>query len=155
MTDDLKPRPPDPIAAGPPPLSPQAVPRQGNAAEERVSTTPRAQVPVPPRAAPSQAEHKDGSREIVETIVFVVVLVLLLKTFLAEAFVIPTGSMAVTLLGYHKAVVCDDCKYPFRVNASDEVERRPPHRVVGYTCPNCGYHKDLTRPPILQGGAQP
>src|SRR5437773_1301014 len=43
-------------------------------------------------------EVKDSFREIIETIVFVVVLVLMLKTYLAEAFVIPTGSMATTLL---------------------------------------------------------
>src|SRR5271156_3648874 len=42
-------------------------------------------------------EQKDAFREIVETVVFVVVLVLLLKAFIAEAFVIPTGSMATTL----------------------------------------------------------
>src|SRR5712691_7356281 len=47
-----------------------------------------------------------SGREVVETIVFVVVLVLLLKSFVAEAFVIPTGSMATTLLGYHKDVTC-------------------------------------------------
>src|SRR5215510_106272 len=61
-------------------------------------------------------EPKDSVREIVETVVFVVVLVLLLKTFVAEAFVIPTGSMATTLLGYHKNVECPKCKFKFTVN---------------------------------------
>jgi len=84
-------------------------------------------------------ENKDGFREIVETIVFVVVLVLLLKTFLAEAFVIPTGSMATTLLGYHKEVVCEQCKYPFKVNASNEVEDDPPGIVIEGVCPNCRF----------------
>jgi hypothetical protein len=148
MTDDPKPLPSNPIAAGPPPRS--------GSLEDKVSPTPapRSQV-SPPRPAAPRPEHKDGTREIVETVVFVVVLVLLLKTFLAEAFVIPTGSMATTLLGYHKDVICDDCKYPFRVNASDEVERKPPHRVVGYRCPNCGYHKDLMRPQLPPGGGPP
>lgn len=75
--------------------------------------------------------------------VFVVVLVLLLKTFLAEAFVIPTGSMATTLLGYHLDVECEYCKYRFKVNASSEVERKPPDIVTGCVCPNCRIFNDL------------
>ena len=43
--------------------------------------------------------HGDPTREVFETVVFVVVLVLMLKLFVAEAFVIPTGSMASTLWG--------------------------------------------------------
>jgi signal peptidase I len=89
---------------------------------------------------------KDGFREIVETIVFVVVLVLLLKTFLAEAFVIPTGSMATTLLGYHHNVTCAECKYPFLVNASSEADPQgDPEPVVHCNCPNCGY-RNIIRP---------
>src|SRR2546422_6195820 len=97
---------------------------------------------MPPRAKTAQVEHKDGSREIIETVVFVVVLVLLLKTFLAEAFVIPTGSMATTLLGYHKEVTCEQCKYRFLINCSSEVDPQPgifPQTVIGGYCPNCRF----------------
>jgi signal peptidase I len=77
-------------------------------------------------------------REVAETVVFVVVLVLLLKTFIAEAFVIPTGSMATTLWGNQKYVECPTCGYSFPVNASREVE--PPHvPVARCECPNCRY----------------
>ncbi len=62
---------------------------------------------------------RDSLRELVETIVFVVVLVLILKLFVVEAFVIPTGSMAETLLGYHKRVECEQCGYEFPVNSSE------------------------------------
>src|SRR5438128_1284220 len=87
-------------------------------------------------------EVKDNFREIVETVVFVVVLVLLLKSFVAEAFVIPTGSMAETLWGYQKLVDCPKCGYKFPVNCSSEVD--PPEEdrraaVAGCTCPNCRY----------------
>ena len=88
---------------------------------------------------------KDGTREVIETIVFVVVLVLLLKTFLAEAFVIPTGSMATTLLGYHQDVTCDMCGYRFLVNASSEAEDRPKQIVTKAYCPNCRYLNVLRR----------
>jgi hypothetical protein len=88
---------------------------------------------------------KDGTREIVETVVFVVVLVLLLKTFLAEAFVIPTGSMATTLLGYHQNVTCDMCGYNFLVNASSEAEDKVKQYVTKCYCPNCRYLNVLRR----------
>src|SRR5262245_55770247 len=74
------------------------------------------------KGASQPTEAKDGTREIVETIVFVVVLVLLLKSFVAEAFVIPTGSMAETLWGYQKRVDCPKCGYYFPVNCSSEVD---------------------------------
>jgi signal peptidase I len=82
---------------------------------------------------------KDGFREIVETVVFVVVLVLLLKGFLAEAFVIPTGSMATTLLGYHREDTCPQCGTRFLVNMSAELDQENPSPaiVTGSCCPNC------------------
>ena len=104
-------------------------------------------------------EQKDAFREIVETVVFVVVLVLLLKAFMAEAFVIPTGSMATTLLGYHKTVICPECGYRFDVNCSKEVDVQEPQRVpvIGCTCPNCRVRIDLDRRvhPGGGGGFQP
>ncbi len=91
-------------------------------------------------SAAVNAPPRDHVRETLETLVFVVVLVLILQLFVLEAFVIPTGSMAETQLGYHKNVVCQQCQYAFPVNSSDEVER--PSRdsfVYGYTCPNCQF----------------
>jgi len=84
-------------------------------------------------------EQKDAFREIVETVVFVVVLVLLLRSFLAEAFVIPTGSMATTLLGYHREVDCPECGFRFPLNMSKEIDPQDPARevVTGCVCPNC------------------
>jgi signal peptidase I len=82
----------------------------------------------------------DGFRELLETIVFVVVLVLVLKSFIAEAFVIPTGSMAETLFGYQKQINCPSCKHRFPVNCSSEVEQMPGAGVMSVstaTCPNC------------------
>ncbi len=102
------------------------------------SSRPQTQTPPAPAKAPE--EPKDNFREVVETIVFVVVLVLLLKTFLAEAFVIPTGSMATTLLGYHYQITCEQCNYTFPVNASNEADPQdgPAQPVSSCTCPNCG-----------------
>src|SRR6266511_1827394 len=85
--------------------------------------------------------HPDRTRESIETIVFVVVLVLLLKLFVTEAFVIPTGSMAETLYGYQKLVTCPKCGHEFPVNSHDEVESNQAtgkkHPLVRFCCPNC------------------
>ena len=125
------------IAEGSPPLTGALnnVPRTDPAAS-RVKALLKAP------AATATAEPKDSLREVVETIVFVVVLVLLLKSFVAEAFVIPTGSMAETLYGYQKMVVCPKCQFKFPVNCSCEVDPQqgePPAEVIGCTCPNCRY----------------
>ena len=57
----------------------------------------------------------ESIREIVESVVIAFVLAFLFRTFEAEAFVIPTGSMAPTLMGRHKDVVCDQCGTPTQV----------------------------------------
>ncbi len=98
------------------------------------------QAPSPsPGAGASLRRASDGVRELVETVIFVVVLVLMLKSFDAEAFVIPTGSMAETLLGYQKWVVCPNCGFGFPANCSQQVDPSDgtPHWVSGCTCPNC------------------
>jgi hypothetical protein len=92
------------------------------------------------------SEQKDAFRETVETIVFVVVLVLLLKAFMAEAFVIPTGSMATTLLGYHRNIECPACGFRFPLNLSKELDAQEmqPQRITGCTCPNCFLRMNAT-----------
>jgi signal peptidase I len=101
---------------------------------------PESEARSEPRKRPQQPQHGDSVREIIETIVFVVVLVLLLKSFAAEAFVIPTGSMAQTLLGYQKEVECPDCGLKFPINCSQEVDPSEGARstpVYACVCPNC------------------
>jgi signal peptidase I len=108
---------------------------------------------VPDETASDREKKKrqpgDRVRESIETVVFVVVLVLLLKLFVTEAFVIPTGSMAETLYGYQKIITCPKCGHVFPVNSHDEVEGvaednnpggvRRPVEMVGFTCPNCRF----------------
>ncbi|MCA9081677.1 MAG: signal peptidase I [Planctomycetaceae bacterium] len=108
----------------------------------------------PGAAAPAGAKkppHHDGLRDTLESIVFAFLLALLFRTFEAEAFVIPTGSMAPTLYGRHKETVCKECRQPLVVGASteltresddDRVDRLPAgllaRRVTSALCPNCG-----------------
>jgi len=130
-------------------LNPRTAPRP--AAVPSVATAPK-----PTAATSKEPETKDSLREIIETVVFVVVLVLLLKTFLAEAFVIPTGSMATTLLGYNIDVKCQKCGYTFPVNASkqEDPQEGRPQQVVGCTCPNCAFFNRLV-PPLAPTGGHP
>jgi signal peptidase I len=108
---------------------------------------PATSAAVPPAAKPpAPGEPKDVYREVAETVVFVVVLVLLLKTFIAEAFVIPTGSMATTLWGYQKYVECPNCGYSFPVNCSSEADPQvgSNRSIVSHCqCPNCRYEITL------------
>jgi Signal peptidase, peptidase S26 len=153
---DPPPRPLDAVAPGTPVVRPGADGLREGRSE--IVLNPKAatrSVSVPKKVdAPKTTETKDSVREVVETIVFVVVLVLLLKTFLAEAFVIPTGSMATTLLGYHREVTCQKCGYPFLVNASKQFDPQEPHqqRVITCTCPNCEYTNRISDP--MPGGGR-
>jgi signal peptidase I len=113
--------------------SPRPLP-DGVPSRKETTVTSAASKPKPPSPEP-----KDTWREVVETVVFVVVLVLLLKSFTAEAFVIPTGSMAETLWGYQKLVTCPECGFEFPVNCSREVEDRDHPKVMSCICPNCMY----------------
>ena len=91
-------------------------------------------------------------RETVESIALAVILAFLFRAFVAEAFVIPTGSMAPTLMGQHKDVACPECGYWYQAGASIEIDdeandqrfleagRMPPKSaVVATTCPLCRY----------------
>src|SRR5687768_3784286 len=96
-------------------------------------------------AADSTAKPADGGwRETVESIAMAVILALLFRGFVAEAFVIPTGSMAPTLMGRHKDVRCPKCngEHWFQVSASAEVSKEGNYtseQVVSGTCPTCRY----------------
>src|SRR5438876_7173596 len=77
-------------------------------------------------------------RETIESVVIAFVLAFLFRTFEAEAFVIPTGSMAPTLMGQHKDISCNECGVTFRVGATED------HGVLTQCiCPNCRYVNDL------------
>ena len=73
-------------------------------------------------ATPGGGMH--AVRETIESIVIAFVLAFLFRTFEAEAFVIPTGSMSPSLQGMHKDVDCSECGYRFRTSASTEGEER-------------------------------
>ncbi|WP_345683730.1 signal peptidase I [Novipirellula caenicola] len=113
---------------------------------ESASETPSAAKPDTRDPAEIRAEsfRMAGQRETVEAFVVAFILALLFRAFLAEAFVIPTGSMAPTLMGAHKDQTCDRCGNLFQVGAS--LERRGASTdevVVAGICPNCRHVNPL------------
>jgi signal peptidase I len=102
------------------------------------------------------SRSREGHRETVEAIVVAMILALLVRGFEAEAFVIPTGSMAPTLMGRHKEVTCPQCGYVYAVNASEEVEGfggANPHsrRVYSGICTNCRFQARVDQGPSFKG----
>lgn len=100
-------------------------------------TTPTA---TPPDAPMAPATSVQVVRETIESLAVAFVLALLFKAFVAEAFVIPTGSMAPTLMGAHKDIRCEDCGYQYQCGASNEFTEtgaRSDRTVVATTCPLC------------------
>lgn len=131
---------PGPIPTPAPVTSPAPAPAPAPARAGFLGGLFGAQAAAAAKPAPGQGKSHDVFREVAETVVFVVVLVLLLKTFIAEAFVIPTGSMATTLWGYQKPVTCPECAFNFPVNCSSQVDpsnASDREDVIGCTCPNC------------------
>ncbi len=82
------------------------------------------------KTAKGDAEESGGGgesyfktlRETAESIVIALILAFLFRAFEAEAFVIPTGSMAPTLMGRHKDLECPISGVDYRTGASTENE---------------------------------
>ncbi|MBS0207629.1 MAG: hypothetical protein JSS27_01620 [Planctomycetes bacterium] len=96
-------------------------------------TKDKAATATQPEAPP--VHNQDGVRELIETLAVAIILAFLVRTFLVEAFVIPTGSMAPTLLGMHKEVTCPQCQFGFQVGVSEEANG-PMRKCF---CPNCRF----------------
>jgi signal peptidase I len=65
-----------------------------------------------------------GMVDAAEAIAVALVIALSFRAFVVEAYVIPTGSMAPTLLGAHFNVVCPQCGYAFSRNVNVDSQIR-------------------------------
>src|SRR5690606_6698965 len=82
----------------------------------------------------------ESVKQTVLSLIVAFVLALVFRAYVVEAFVIPTGSMAPTLLGKHQHYICDQCGYEF--NVADEQTSRNDNDVY---CPMC---KNLIVSPV-------
>lgn len=102
--------------------------------------------------APAKLPAKPVSwlRENLEAVVVAVILALLIRQYATEAFVIPTGSMAPTLLGAHVDLICTNCGKPQPV--SDGIFARAAAGASAAQgnahgkCPKCGKEHWTTLP---------
>lgn len=115
-------------------------------------------------SSPSHHSQAGGIKDTIESILIAFILAFVFRAFIVEAFVIPTGSMAPTLMGAHMRFHCPDCGYDFDVNYSPQSEdedvnipkfadpvaeivfnaygqkqRIVRDKVFNIRCPNCGF----------------
>ncbi len=127
-----------------------ASPDPSESSEAPASPEPSVSQPKPPPPA------DETIKETFESIIIAFILAFVFRAYVVEAFVIPTGSMAPTLLGAHYTVECEQCGYEFKVNFS--ADSHPPQRNTsgqivrkarwehGVACPMCNYNIDMTNP---------
>ncbi|HEV8379366.1 MAG TPA: S26 family signal peptidase [Tepidisphaeraceae bacterium] len=124
--------------------------------------------PPPPATTTPPPPEKENIKETIESILVAFILAFVFRAFVVEAFVIPSGSMAPTLLGGHLRFRCEECGYQFDVNypsnsqdenitipsmsgprrikvqrrrfdgATEEIEIEKPTSLSMH-CPNCGF----------------
>ena len=94
-----------------------------------------AEPPVAPGPSADRVEPESAGvrRAVCEFLVLLVAGILVLRYFVAEAYVVPTGSMAPTILGFHWELDCPNCHNRFAVGI-DEAGRLAGRPV----CSNCG-----------------
>ncbi|WP_437185796.1 signal peptidase I [Planctomicrobium sp. SH668] len=89
-------------------------------------------------------------RHIAESLVLLAIGVVMFRGLALEGFLISTGSMAPTLLGFHHGVVCPECSFEFaRGTQVDELADQIETAWVNFDrnsrpeedarCPNCGF----------------
>lgn len=97
--------------------------------------------------------RQESTRETIESIAVAFLLAFLFRAFEAEAFVIPTGSMAPTLYGRHKETNCHQCGHLITIGASEEVDDNGylKGRLESSLCPNCRAPNSIKNAPVFRG----
>ena len=93
-----------------------------------------------------ETKSKSRAAEIANTFEWLITafaLAFVFRAFVMEAFRIPTGSMADTLMGAHYTMRCTECgyKYYYGQNIYATARRRGPARQEYSRCPSCGYYQ--------------
>jgi signal peptidase I len=86
------------------------------------------------------------ARQTADLMICLCLCVLVFRTFAAEAYVVPTGSMAPTLMGHHLEVDCTNCRFVYVVGLDEEGRAGQP------VCPNCGQQASEDEPTIACSG---
>ena len=100
----------------------------------------RAADAAPPADAAAQAEGSSlRVLETVQTVLTALILAFCFRTFMIEPFIIPTGSMAPTLLGAHLDLRCPRCAWAFAVGVDPDISGGSSvvELPTSAQCPNC------------------
>ncbi len=84
----------------------------------------------------------ENVKDTLESIVVAFILAFVFRAFIVEAFVIPTGSMAVTLYGNQRTKTCSTCGFEYALGITE----RMPLYTVKLRCPNCDTFFDTVEP---------
>ena len=89
---------------------------------------------------------EESLKETFESIIIAFILAFVFRAYVVEAFVIPTGSMAPTLLGQHVRVDCQQCGYHFKADPeATDLDRDGKILATAepFYCPMCKYPNAL------------
>ena len=107
--------------------------------------SPDQEPPAPLQTSRRQNQVAIQVIESVQTLLTALMLAFILRSFFIEAFIIPTGSMAQSLLGQHATIVCPNCGWEFDFGP-DNGYHSPNTTLEGFCvppyafCPNCHNH---------------
>src|SRR6266850_2946100 len=108
-------------------------PRTGPAGSS-ARPVPQSALPQPP-AKTEKPQEKENVKETIESILVAFILAFVFRAFVVEAFVIPSGSMAPTLMGGHMRFRCEECGYQYDVNYPSESSRDDSISIPSVTGP--------------------
>lgn len=124
----------DAPSASPPESAASAVAQPASPADASPPAPKRSRLP----AGPSPDETL---KETIESIVIAFILAFVFRAFIVEPFIIPTGSMAPTMLGAHLTYPCESCGYRFDVGMAikSTPEGSPIEEARVASCPMCNF----------------
>ena len=89
---------------------------------------------------PPEPTTDETVKETIESIVIAFILAFVFRAFIVEPFIIPTGSMAPTMLGAHAQIGCPSCGYHFDVGVDQsQLNSEALLPITSVDCPMCNY----------------
>src|SRR4030042_32001 len=95
-----------------------------------------------PAPATSKKAVATNIKETLESIVVAFILAFVFRAFIVEAFIIPTGSMAVTLYGEKLTNTCSTCGYEYALGVASPIKSDYARGSIKLHCPNCDIQAD-------------
>ena len=108
----------------------------------KTNTKPESTEPAKAETPPRRHDE-ESYKETFESVVIAFILAFVFRAYVVEAFVIPTGSMAPTLLGEHYELTCPQCGYTYTVDVN---RSHPPNKDTVIPCPMCHYPTKVFEP---------